>query len=96
MPSYSEPAAYSPVEALANRLPVICSDQCGRKCYIEDGKNGYIFKAKNLIDLIDKIKLTISKEDHFTELSNNAYKFAKENHNPGDFAKKIKDIIFQD
>ena len=55
LPAYNEPAAYSPVEALSNGLPVICSDENGTKCYIENGLNGYIFKAKNKNDLKEKI-----------------------------------------
>lgn len=95
LPSYSEPAAYSPVEAMANGLPVICSDECGTKCYIEVGLNGYIFKAKDVNDLAEMIEKSISNKDHLKELSLSASKSAKQNHSPSDFAKKIKDIIFQ-
>jgi glycosyltransferase involved in cell wall biosynthesis len=50
LPSHSEPAAYSPLEAMANKLPVIVSDTCGTKCYIKKGENGYIFKSRNKED----------------------------------------------
>ncbi len=91
MPSYDEPAAYSPVEALCNALPVICSTQNGSKCYIEAGINGYIFEAKNLSDLIDKIKLAITG-DNLQKLSANALITAKKNHNLESFAKGVFDI----
>ena len=93
LPAYNEPAAYSPVEAFANGLPVICSDDNGTKCYIEEGKNGYIFEAKNIADLQEKIKLLISEKETLRKMQKNALYSAKENHNPKDFADKIKRIL---
>ena len=93
LPAYNEPAAYSPVEALANGLPVICSDQNGTKCYIEEGKNGYIFKAKNEDDLYEKIKLCISDKEKLNKMKENALLSAKENHNPENFVSEIIKII---
>lgn len=92
LPSYSEPAAYSPVEAMANGLPVIVSDQCGTKCYIEEGVNGYVFKARNLIDLKQKIQLAL-KENKLRDLSEAAFRTAKLNHSLEDFANEINKII---
>ncbi len=91
LPSYDEPAAYSPVEALSNALPVICSTQNGSKCYIEEGVTGYIFEAKSLSDLTSKMKLALSA-DNLQKLSDNALKSAKINHNLESFAEKIFEI----
>ncbi len=91
--SYSEPAAYSIVEAMANGLPVICSDQNGTKCYIKNGKNGYIFKAKNLSSLIKKILLLISNINKLSEISERTLYFAKKNHNLNYFNEKIINIL---
>jgi len=93
LPAYSEPAAYSPVEALANGLPVICSNENGTKSYIKDSKNGYIFEAKNKNDLKQKIKLLVSDKENLLKMKENALLSAKENHNPDFFAKKILEII---
>ncbi|MCF6366601.1 MAG: glycosyltransferase [Bacteroidales bacterium] len=93
LPAYAEPAAYSPVEAMANRLPVICSDENGTKCYIENGKNGYIFKARNLNDLTEKLKQLISNRYELEKMKENALLSAKENHNPEKFTEKIIEII---
>jgi glycosyltransferase involved in cell wall biosynthesis len=95
LPAYSEPAAYSPVEAMAYGLPVICSDQCGTKCYIEEAKNGYIFKARDPDDLSDKIESLLSNTELLKEMSLHAFEIIKTNHDPSDFAGKIKGIIFQ-
>jgi glycosyltransferase involved in cell wall biosynthesis len=92
LPAYLEPAAYSPVEALSNGLPVICSDQNGTKCYIEEGENGYIFKAQNKNDLYEKIKLCIANRIKLLKMQQNALLSAKENHKPEIFAQKIIQI----
>lgn len=93
LPAYNEPAAYSPVEAMANALPVICSDENGTKCYIKDGKNGYIFKSKNKNDLKEKIINCISDKEKLRKMQKNALFSAKENHNPDNFAKNIIKIL---
>lgn len=93
LPAYNEPAAYSPVEAMANGLPVICSDDNGTKSYIKEGENGYIFKAKNKEDLKEKIRKCIFDKEKLKKMKENALLSARENHNPKDFAKKIFEIL---
>ncbi len=93
LPAYNEPAAYSPAEAFANGLPVICSDENGTKCYIEESKNGYIFKAKNSEDLYEKIKFCISDKETLLKMKENALISAKERHNPATFAEQIIKIV---
>jgi len=93
--SYSEPAAYSPVEALAHGLPVICSNENGTKCYIEEGKNGYLFNQKNIDDLVDKIGKLVSNSDKLANFSKNALISAKENHSLEGFSIKLDLIIRQ-
>ncbi len=95
LPAYNEPAAYSPVEAMANGLPVICSDQNGTKCYIEEEKNGYVFKAKNEGDLSEKIKLCISDKEKLLKMKENALISAKKNHNPAAFEQAIGKILLK-
>ena len=91
LPSYSEPAAFSIVEAMANSLPVVCSDQNGTKCYIEEGKNGYVFKAKNLKSL----KKTMSEiiADQFSEtISTENFNTFKKEHTTKQFVESIINI----
>ncbi len=92
LPAYNEPAAYSPVEALANGLPVICSDQNGTKCYIEEGQNGSIFKAKNEDDLYKKIKEYVSDKEKLYRLKQNALQSAEKNHHPDNYPVQILKI----
>jgi glycosyltransferase involved in cell wall biosynthesis len=93
LPSYNEPAAYSPVEAMANGLPVICSDENGTKCYIEEGKNGFIFQAKNKAGLKEKIKNCISDKEKLETMQHTCRKKHYQTHLPEQFASNIIKII---
>ena len=93
LPSYKEPAAYSLVEAMANALPIICSDQNGTQCYIEKGKNGYVFKAKDANDLYEKIKNCISDTETLKKMQQNAVKIHKNKYQPKYFLQNIIWII---
>jgi glycosyltransferase involved in cell wall biosynthesis len=93
LPSYEEPAAYSIVEAMANALPVICSDQNGTQCYIEEGANGYIFKAKSADDLYEKIKKCISDTKILKEMQKNAMNIHQNKYHPKQFLQNIIRII---
>ncbi|NPA69086.1 MAG: glycosyltransferase, partial [Chlorobi bacterium] len=93
LPSRKEPAAYSVTEAAANALPVICSDENGTSCYIENGINGCVFKAGNENDLYQKIKLCITDTEKLRKMSEAALNSAKKNHNPEIFAETITEIV---
>jgi len=93
LPSYAEPAAYSPVEAMAYGLPVISSNQNGTSCYIDEGKNGYVFEAKSIVDLVDKLSLIVSDKEQINKLSDNALIMAKRNHSLINFSNRINEII---
>ncbi len=96
LPAYNEPAAFSIVEALANALPVICSDDCGTSPYIETGINGYVFKAKDPNDLLEKIKQTLIDKEHYRRLSKGAMDSALNHHKPESFALEIYNVIKKD
>ncbi|NJO88109.1 MAG: glycosyltransferase family 4 protein [Chloroflexia bacterium] len=93
LPGYAEPAAYSPVEAMAFGLPIIVSNDCGTKCYIKDGENGYVFEAKNQNDLTQKLELLISEKDKLKKMSENSLLLAHEKHALETFESKIIQII---
>lgn len=56
LPSTEETASISILEALANRVPAICSDTCGTSEYIDINNNGLVFKDNNMRDLGLKIE----------------------------------------
>jgi glycosyltransferase involved in cell wall biosynthesis len=77
LPSYGEPAAYSPLEAMAAKLPVIVSDTCGTKCYIKEGENGYIFASHDFFDLQDKIEKIAGDRENLKQMGEKAFKIAE-------------------
>jgi glycosyltransferase involved in cell wall biosynthesis len=93
LPSYDEPAAYSIVEAQAYGLPVICSDECGTKCYIEANRNGFVFKARDKSDLILKIKQVFKDPLQYDSLSKGAKEFSSTTFNPIGFIESIHHLI---
>ena len=48
MPSIEEPASVSQLEAMANGLAIICSEDNGTAHYIKDQMNGFIIKATEI------------------------------------------------
>lgn len=54
MPSLSEGAPVSTLEAISSGLPVVCTPE-GSGDYIEDGVNGYIFDFKNANQLAERV-----------------------------------------
>ncbi|HNR65300.1 MAG TPA: glycosyltransferase [Atribacterota bacterium] len=93
LPSSSEPAAYSLLEAMAAGLPVICSDTNGTKCYIEEGENGYIFKSNNLEDLTEKIKIITSDKNEMKNMGERSAQIVKEKYNTDSFYKAFEKLI---
>jgi len=93
LPSYGEPAAYSPVEALSLGLPVVISSESGTNCYVTNGVNGYIFEKKNHKDLSEKISEITSSSKNLLNFKKNALLSAQQNHNLENFSKGIEEII---
>ncbi len=91
--AYNEPAAYSPVEAMAHGLPVILSTDSGTNCYIQNGINGFIFEAGNLDDLTSTIKASIESSEKLLRMSAAANHTAQNKHHLKGFSDAIMKII---
>jgi glycosyltransferase involved in cell wall biosynthesis len=57
------------LNALASHTPVIVSDVAGMTEFVEDGKNGYIFKRKSVNDLYRVLQIIISEPGKAREMS---------------------------
>lgn len=93
LPSKKEPAAYSIVEAMANKLPIICSDDCGTQCYVKKDVNGYIFKSDDLGDLKYKIKIIVKNRKKLVSMGKASHKLALDNHSLDKFWKNFDGIF---
>lgn len=93
LPSYNEPAAYSILEAMSCKLPVISSNENGTSFMVENGVNGFIFKSKNPIDLYQKIVDIIKDRQGLINMGQNSFKIVKEKYSNDIFIKKFNLII---
>ena len=66
MPSLSEGAPLTTLEAMASGLPVVCTTEGGGD-YIEDGYSGFIFDFKNAEQLSEKVNYLFDHPDKATE-----------------------------
>lgn len=93
LPSRDEPAAISPIEAMAAGLPVICSDTSGTKCYISEGENGFIFRTNSQYDLTNTIETAVSDKKKLIQMSRSAVTTVKQEHHPDEFCEQMERIV---
>ncbi len=90
--SYQDPASLQPLEAMANKLPVISSDKNGTKCYVKEGETGYIFKSQNVDDLVQKIESIIDDRDDVIRMGWKGFEQALQNYSLDKFTNRIKEL----
>lgn len=91
LPSWNEPAAFSPLEAMAAGLPVIVSDTCGTKCYVREGVNGLVFKSQDVDDLYNKVRDAVTAD--LTQWGIQSLQSIKEQHSPERYVHSINSIL---
>jgi len=81
------------IESYALGKPVIGANVGGITEIIENGKTGFLFEMKNIIDLSDKISMSekMSEED-YRIFSNNSRQFAENHFNPDTHYYKLMKI----
>lgn len=80
------------IEAMMLGIPVIGSNIGGIPELITDGKTGYLFEAKNSIDLKEKIAKAMSiSSQEYQQMSDETIKFAHENFSPDSHYQKLID-----
>ncbi|MCM1262432.1 MAG: glycosyltransferase family 4 protein [Butyrivibrio sp.] len=93
LPSTGEFASVSQLEAMSHSLPVIVSNTNGTACYIEEDKNGYLFKDKNEKDLKEKITKIISSRKNILQMGAYSYLLVNEKYSFTNYQAKIKTLI---
>lgn len=92
LPSYSEPAAISILEAQGVGRPVICSDTCGTRNYL-DKSSSRIFKSKDPNSLIQSIKYFLDRQNNYNKFINKSYENALKNFSQDRFQKDFTNFL---
>jgi glycosyltransferase involved in cell wall biosynthesis len=79
LPAINEQYAVSVNEALGYGLPVICTDTCGAKFNITDGRNGFVIKSDNLDELTASLEKLISDHQRLYQMRLQSLQYAREN-----------------
>ena len=93
--SEGEPAAVSPLEAMAHSLPVICSDTNGTASYILPGRNGFIFRSGDAQHLEDCIAEAIQERQRLMELGTESYRQVLTEHQPARYVNALVDMAIR-
>lgn len=92
LPSQGEPAAVSPLEAMAHSLPIICSDTNGTACYILPGRNGFVFRSGDAHHLAACIVGAIQDRHRLKELGAESYRQVLDEHNPARYVDALVEM----
>ncbi len=93
LPSEREPAAVSPLEAMAAGLPVICSDTNGTKDYIIEDETGYVFRSDSMWDFKNKLQTAVEDRDRLQSMGRKAYQLAREKYSPECYRERMEDVF---
>ena len=56
LPAAAEPAAVSPLEAMGHGLPVVVTEDCGSKGYVEEGVTGFVCRAGDAAAVAEAVR----------------------------------------
>lgn len=90
IPSTREMASVSQLEAMSYSLPVICSDQNGTACYVEDGVTGYLFGDCDQRDLTEKLDRMLSDRERMKAMGAAGYRVLAEKYNYDTYYETIR------
>ena len=93
LPSFNEPAGFVVLEAMAAGLPLIVSDTCGLKGYIEKQKNGAIFISRNEDSLVNVIEAVIKNPRKLKDMGSHSRRLVQEKYLPHCFISNLNDLL---
>ncbi len=79
------------VEAIYAKVPVVVSDGCTVSKYLKEGKDCFIFKNKEVYDLVKKMIYVYEKYNEIISVTESAKETVKNKFDPLKETKKIKD-----
>ena len=93
LPSQGEPAAVSPLEAMAHSLPVICSDSNGTACYIRADANGFVFRSGDAHHLGTRIAEAIKDRGRLMRMGAESYRQVLTVHDPSRYVSGLVEMV---
>ena len=91
--SRDEPAAISPLEAMAHSLPVICSDSNGTMCYIRPGGNGFVFRTDDADDLEMCLERILKDRKRLIQMGRFSHELVVSEHSPERYVRSLMNIV---
>ena len=92
LPSYSEPAAISILEAQGFGRPVVCSDTCGTRNYLSHSCSR-IFKSNDVNSLMKSIKYFLDRQNNYNKFINKSYNNALKKFSSEKFQKDFSNFL---
>ena len=94
LPAANEPASISLLEAIGYSMPVICSDTCGTKVYVNK-KFGKIFKTNKIQSLIKTIEFFLKNKKNYEKFSHNSFVYATNHLSEKNYNNYLKRYVIQ-
>ncbi len=92
LPSESEGASVTLLEAMAAKVPVIASNVGGNAEFVENKVTGRIFRSTDKKHLIRLISKFLNKPEKYNQYAINAYKDVKEKYNQDKMFKEYREL----
>lgn len=93
LPSSREPASISQLEAMAYGLPVICSDTNGTACYVENGRNGYLFRDGDPDSLYRAVRQLAGSRRLRETMGAESLRLVKERHSFASYRRSVLELM---
>jgi glycosyltransferase involved in cell wall biosynthesis len=93
LPAVNEQYGVSVNEAMGYALPVICTDTCGAKFNVFNGKNGYVIKSGSVEELKAALEQLISDHHKLYQMRRQSLQYAKDNLSADAFYERFTHMI---
>jgi glycosyltransferase involved in cell wall biosynthesis len=95
LPSVREPASYSQLEAMAEGLPVICTEANGTAGYIEDRQSGMIIEPDSATALTEAIRTYCESQATRIMAGRKSRELAMSHHDPFSVAERFESAVLE-
>ena len=92
-PASREPLGISLLEAMAQGLPIICSDEVGSKGYIEHNVNGFIYDCDSVYQLRNYIIKLAESPGLRQHMGKESSSITLDRHHPDQFEESLRNLI---